>query len=87
MKWYDIRRVEEGEVGWRFLLVLGLVEDNDVHRGYNYNVWNSGGENYHRDHVEGVFNTRTILIEGGILNTDSSLKASNSRTKKMTKLQ
>ena len=24
MKWYDIRRVEEGEVGWQFLLVLGL---------------------------------------------------------------
>ena len=39
------------------VLVLGLVENNDGHRVYDYNVQEDGVVNLQRGHGGGVFNT------------------------------
>ena len=52
MKWNHIRGGGKVEGGERSVLWLGLVSNNDGHRGYDYCMQEAGGGTLHGDHGE-----------------------------------
>ena len=60
MKWTHIRGGVKRE-GWgKLVLVLGLFENDDGHRGYAYDVKDAGEGTFNGGYGRGVFNTTLI---------------------------
>ena len=79
MTWYHITGGGEVRVGWRLALTLVLFKDKGVHRGYNYDVWESGVGNSHGVHGREVSSTTTTSTGGGYQPLPPLLEASKSR--------